>query len=426
MIPVLLALALAAPAALRSGSDERVDAWGEDLLHLVEEMQRLHPDLFHSLPREEFEELVGKLYERLPELDDDQTVVELMRLIGQLGRDGREGHSLVWSTGFHLLPLQLYRFEDGWFVVAAREPHAELVRARLVSIGGRPVEEVCPLLAPLLPVDNEMNRLMSLSGALLQAELLHALGVGDERERATLVLEQAGERSTRTLEGISWADYHAWRGFESGLPPVPGALWKQGNERGFWLQVLEPERALYVQYNSVRPVDEHLRTLEDFAAELVRTFGERGLERVLVDVRSNGGGDNTTFGPLLEALATCPGLQPRGRLYCLIGRETFSAAGNFTFALRRRTNAIFVGEPTGGAPDQYGDSEDVSLPHHPELLVRVATRWHDFGGGDALATVPDLAVPLTSADYFAGRDPVLRAALEHAEPAAAGSGATRR
>jgi hypothetical protein len=46
--------------------------------------------------------------------------------------------------------------------------------------------------------------------------------------------------------------------------------------------------------------------------------------------------------------------------------------------------------------------------------VRIATRYHEFGPpGDArAATHPDVAVGLFSADYFAGRDPVLAAALE--------------
>jgi C-terminal processing protease CtpA/Prc len=177
--------------------------------------------------------------------------------------------------------------------------------------------------------------------------------------------------------------------------------------------VLPEQRALYVQYNEVTGVSNG-ETLAAFAAELVRTFEEQRLERVIVDVRSNGGGNNTTFGPLIRALQT-PSIDREGVLYALVGRATFSAAGNFVTALQRDTKALLVGEPTGGAPNQYGDAESVPLPHHGGLEIRISTRYHEFGGPDdrRLTHEPDLPVPLSSADYFAGRDPVLEAALAH-------------
>ena len=136
---------------------------------------------------------------------------------------------------------------------------------------------------------------------------------------------------------------------------------------------------------------------------------------MVLDVRLNGGGDNTTFGPLTDAIRASQAMNQRGRLYGLMGRHTFSAAGNFITVLQRDTHAILVGEPTGGAPNQYGDARNVSLPHHPWLLVRLATRYHVFGEADdeRVTHEPELPVAYNSADYFAGRDPVLRAALEH-------------
>ena len=157
------------------------------------------------------------------------------------------------------------------------------------------------------------------------------------------------------------------------------------------------------------------QTIGDLGAEIVRTFEEHDLERVIIDVRLNGGGDNTTFPPLIEALKGNERLNQRGRLYCLIGRHTFSAAGNFVTVFERDLNSILVGEPTGGGPNQYGDARNITLPHHPELTVRLSTRYHEFDPEqpDRLTHEPELAAGMLAADYFAGRDPVLRVALEH-------------
>jgi C-terminal processing protease CtpA/Prc len=136
------------------------------------------------------------------------------------------------------------------------------------------------------------------------------------------------------------------------------------------------------------------------------------VRRVVVDVRLNGGGDNTTYGPLTSLLGS-PAVDRRGKLYVLVGRATFSAAANFAAELDRDTRATFVGEPTGGGVETYGDTFPVALPTLG-WSVHVAARYHERKKGRndrRLAVVPDLRVELTSSQYFAGRDPVLERAL---------------
>jgi len=405
-IPAALLLVPLAPSFQDA---TRAEARTEDVLHVVAELERLHPDPFFGVPREDFEAAVDALLERVDELSETEFTAELMRLVALLSSRGRDGHTLVWPVRAPALPIQLYSFSDGWFMVGADDAQRDLVGARLIALGGVAVEEACARVAPLLTRDNEWDLRQKLGQALCVPALLQGVGIPATPERVTLRLQlpDAGETEIELVARPAFP--------REPLLPEIGDL--RGRERAFWMKVLEPERALYVQYNEVTARDGEGRTLVDFAAEIVRTFEERELERVIVDVRSNGGGDNSTFPPLIRALQT-PSINRRGVLFGLIGRATFSAAGNFVTALDRDTNALLVGEPTGGAPNQYGDARDVDLPHHPELLVRISTRYHAFGGpSDARLThEPDLPVPLASQDYFKGRDPVLERALQHREP----------
>jgi len=59
-----------------SAADPAVAA---DVRRLATEMERIHPDLFHSVSRAEFRGAVEDVVARLPELDRDQLLVELMR-----------------------------------------------------------------------------------------------------------------------------------------------------------------------------------------------------------------------------------------------------------------------------------------------------------------------------------------------------------
>ncbi len=411
ILPLACALALAPAAPPPRQELDRVAAWTEDVLRVVEELPRLHPDPWFSIPQEEFEAAVDELLGRLEELSDTEATIELMRLFALISRAGRDGHSVVWPVQAPLLPIRLYAFSDGWFVVDAAAGESALVGAEVVALGGLPVEEACARLAPLLTRDNEWNLRLKLGLALVVPEVLHGVGLAPDAERARVRLRIPGG-DEREFELPASQPLAVERSFV--LPARAGARRLEGREQAFRMEVLPGTRALYVQYNQIVPRDAAGRTLADFADELARTFTEEKLERVIVDVRSNGGGDNTTFGPLIRVLQEPPFDRP-GAVYALIGRETFSAAGNFAAALERDTRATLVGEPTGGGPNQYGDARTVDLPHHPGLLVRISTRYHVFGAPDdpRLAVEPDLAVPLGSADYFAGRDPVLERALAH-------------
>ena len=160
----------------------------EALTELVSKMRTLHPNLFFGVSEAEFTTTQHALEDRLGELDDDQFTVELMRLVASISREaGRDGHAVVMPVGrWTILPLRLYAFDDGWFVTAAREPHEDLVGARVLTIGGVPIEQVAERIAPLVPRDNQQNLRTKLPGLLVRPALLHVLGIGESRERASL------------------------------------------------------------------------------------------------------------------------------------------------------------------------------------------------------------------------------------------------
>lgn len=131
----------------------------------------------------------------------------------------------------------------------------------------------------------------------------------------------------------------------------------------------------------------------------------------MVELRRNGGGNNTTYGPLVEGLSAATGT-PRPRLVVIIGRATFSAAGNLAAELRALRHAVFVGEPSGGGFDSYGDAVPVTLPA-TGWNVWIPTLYHDrtYGRRRRLAVEPDVSFEPTIRDVLGGRDPVLEAAL---------------
>jgi hypothetical protein len=73
-----------------------------------------------------------------------------------------------------------------------------------------------------------------------------------------------------------------------------------------------------------------------------------------------------------------------------------------------------VGEPTGGRPNHYGEVRHLTLPR-TGWQISYSTKYFttDLVKGDPDSLVPDLPAPYPAADWFAGHDPVLDAALNY-------------
>jgi len=417
---LLAAVAIAAAGCGGGGVPQAppIPGAAADVRVLAEQMETLHPDLYATMNRERFRESVDDVAGRADELAPNELIVELMRLAAMPGVGNGHGGIFPGDPGhnrtLHLYPLRLYEFPDGTYVVDERD-QTGLVGARVEAINGMPYDEIVKRVRPVVPFDNDSSLRGLLPHYVLTAEVLDGLGIVDgvgptefsfERRDGSsvdvmLAPVTAGEYAT------AFADAH--RGpYQASLPWRPRPIYLALSRDPMWMRTLGG-RAVVVGYNTILVPPYDVAVMADRVKARVR---RGGIERVVIDLRLNGGGNNTTYWPLLQAVQALP-LDRKERVYVLISRATFSAAANLAADLDRLTNAVFVGEPTGGFVEGYGDTVPFLLPA-AGLQVLVPGRYWDFrkGPGDErLAVEPDIAVELTADDFFAGRDPVLHAAL---------------
>ena len=373
----------------------------QELRSLADTMESTHPDLFHDVPRATFRAQAAELADAAPELSRDELVVGLMRLAALPGP--RDGHTAIYpfdqhARTLHVYPLRLYDFSDGLYVVGSIGAQ-DLTGRRVTAIDGTPIDEVVEQIRPLVPRDNESGLRWLLPEFVATAEVLRGLGIveGDatfsfaDGTEATLAPVEAGEVSS-TLGGAP-----------APLQTEHDPVWLRSVDDPQWLTTLEDGKVVYLGY---RLTTDDTYNLSERLFALAR---KPSVRRVVVDVRLNHGGDNTTYAPLFDVLSR-PAIQRK--LVVLTGRSTFSAAGNFVADVDRGTTARLVGEPAGGAPSQWGDSAAIPL-EGVGLTLHVATSYQEFGPpGDKRAETPvDVPVEPTAADFFAGRDPVLARAL---------------
>lgn len=390
-----VALVLVGAAAGATPAAER------DVRALADAMERTHPDLFASTPRTRFRAQAAALARRAPSLTRPQLVVGLMRLVALAGP--RNGHTAVYPFDqhprpLHVYPLRLYAFPTGLHVVAA-PGHAELVGARVASIDGTPIDRIVEAMRPLVARDNASSFLDFMPEYVVTEEVLVGLDLTDGGAAQI----ELGDGRSVSLDPVSAASFASVGSVLAPLQRPTGAqpLWLRHPDRTQWLTVLNGGRAAYLGYR--------MTTGETWTVSrrLLRLAAKPAVRHVVVDIRLNHGGDNTTYGALLDAMQR---LSRTKAVALLIGRATFSAAGNFAADIDALPRVRLVGEATGGAPSQWGDSSVVEIPS-AGVIARVATSYQRYGRPAALTTRPDMAVQLTIDDFLAGRDPVLERAL---------------
>lgn len=393
---------------------DRVTGWRSDIAHLVAEARRVHAGPARPAHSVEFATAAASLSDRIPDLPDRRVVVELQRLLAMLG----DGHSLVYPmptprAPFAMLPVDLYLFDDGLFVVDAAGSARRLIGSRVVRFGTRAADDVLRDLAPFVSRDNAMAFKSFATLYPILPAFLEAVGAADSIGPVALTVAD----STGREAVISLAADSARRIRKRLLPPpaatAPVPLYLRHADRAYWMTRLPEYRAVYFQFNQV--TDAAGLTLAGFAGALRDTLSASRAEHLVIDVRHNNGGNNLLLAPLLDAVARFAAGGRGRRVYVLTGRATFSAAQNFITRLERRVpGTVFAGEPSMASPNFTGEDNPVTLPFSG-VVVSISNRyWDDGGPADRRPWIaPHLPATLTSRDWLANRDPGLDAVLRH-------------
>ena len=401
----------------------RDDGWRADLRLLAREVQRRSYHLRARIDVGRFHAAVDRLDRDIPQLTDAQILVELKKLMALLD----DGHAFVLprrdDTALRrALPVLLYQFVEGVFITATAPEHARLLGARVLAFDDHLLVDVVNTLGPLIARDNDHWASFIAPQLMRQTVIMHGVGVLADPAQATLTVELAdGATSKVTLPADALASPlieaepcpPSWRF----LPhEVPGELprYLRNPAAPYWFDVLDPEPMAYVQWNSI--ADARAEPVDRFWDRLLRAVDEHGLDRLVIDLRANGGGNTFLTVPVLHRLIGHQRINQRGHLFVVIGRNTFSAAQNFTTELARHTNAIFVGEPTGSRPNFVGETAPFELPNS-KLLANVSDLyWQTSWPLDHRSWIaPDVYAPPTFAAFAVNRDVAIEAILSLAK-----------
>jgi hypothetical protein len=376
------------PAATLTGS-------AADLEKLDRAVRARHASPFTIHPESEWAAAVSAAGRKLESAaNDDQRLALLASVVGLL-----DTHTFIWRDGgLDRYPVYFYHFTEGWFVIAARDP--ALVGAELRSIGGWPIDEVEAALRPLVAHDNEMGYLLNVQGMLSTVAFLHGSGIVADTARPAFGFELPdGSQRTDNLAIVSestWGEALHLVGTLVGA--APEAV-RRHTERA-WSR-LEDDGVFLLTVNDYGD--------EKAQIDALKAALEAGTaKRVVLDIRYLPGGSGDFA--LLDVLKADARVNRPGGLVVLMGRENYSIANAIVRDFDVNSEALLVGEPTPARADNFRcECFDIWLSAFG-VTVTIPT-WWDRLGDDRVEVPPDVRMDLSAAEFFAGRDPVLEAAL---------------
>jgi tetratricopeptide (TPR) repeat protein len=395
------------------------EEWRDDLLFLADEMKRRHANLYHTVSRQRLEAAIADLHARIPSLGRNEIVVGMMRIAAMVG----DGHTRIDPRkdkmfGFRSLPLKLYQFEDGIFVRAAAPEFAGLIGASIEAVGGVPIDEAVRRVSEISSTDNTMGYKKFAPIYLNMPDVLHALKMSPRRDAATFRLRKGSRTWSVTIPAggveplwpadtdVSLVTPDGWVDGRS----APQPIWLQAPLDYHRLIDMPEQKALYAQINMITGING--QSLGQFGEKIRKQAEATNPRAVVVDFRLAHGGNHDLRHPFIRELVKIE--DEDTRLFVLTGRGSYSATEAILVDLDRLTNGVLIGEPAASKPNSFGDSYRTSLPNSG-ISVRTSIYWNQLAPAYDRSpwTWVDVSAPYFYADYAAGRDPALAAALAH-------------
>ncbi|HWD88193.1 MAG TPA: S41 family peptidase [Mucilaginibacter sp.] len=409
----------------------------KDFQVLRDSLENIHAGLYRYRTKTEMDKVFNDAYNKL---DHPMTETDFFAIVSGVVSNIEDGHTECFLprdmikdiiANVKIFPIQPKYIGDKAYVPCDTKEFP--AGTEIVTIDGKPVNEIRKQLFGLLSSDGsiETEKYVKVNDGHDPFSFLYYVIYGERPEFKIGYKIPAGQIAEKMIQ----ADLFSNMACQPGRPKVDQYLSLQYMPDGVAVMTIKTF------------ADEYMRqTRENFANFLATAFKELKEKRVtklIIDLRENGGGEDTNGLLLYRYLADKPfkyydslkttkhivtdhpnlGLQQpeenrfNGKVEFLTGGKSFSGAAEFSAIAKSNKRGLFIGEETGGG--YYGNTSGskialelpnskirVNIPLTKYVMAVRKTRYKDRG------IIPDYTVVLTIDDYLQHKDPQLDMAMK--------------
>lgn len=405
----------------------------EDLRQLKADLAAVHPSTAAGLPAE----LEAAFADANTQVSDQLTVGEFSIIVSSLACMLEDAHTAVsLSLSDRPLPAEVKIIQDRFYVLGG----VNLVPGdEILSLGGVSTEEIQAFAEKVIPAENPYWRQHRIASLLNQSALTQMGADIDDRRNIDVKVRRGQEIITAQLNfGYTYSPQPS-----SEVEYYPPNV----HEYGYHLDL---ENKTCVFKLSLCVYDQGYT---QFVRTMFQDIRDNGIENIIVDLRGNPGGNSAVVDEFLKYLdieeyksfggtrrlsaaaaeqrgylfkrgsfTNKPGVRKNrkveellfhGEVYALIDNGTFSSGNWFAVVLADNDIGTIIGEPTGNAPNSFGDILSFQLENSKLIYSISYTQWvrPDAALADADALYPDYPVTYTIEDYINKRDLAMEEAL---------------
>jgi tetratricopeptide (TPR) repeat protein len=404
-------------ACLLTANSQTAADWQSDLRYLQQTVHSKYSNLFYNISAPDWDKAVDNFDKQIPQLQNEQLLAGFVKLLALF----HIGHTQMNTFGLHQgttalqlnrMPYGLYAFSDGVYILTATNEYENAVGGKVLKIGNMKINDALQAIRPLVSFENEQGFISNSMFYLAIPEFLKTQGITDNASQIAITYLKNGKEETTVFKAGKNNNVFSMTGLETSAgwtvakKSGDAPLWQKEPAAFRYMQYLPETKTLYVRHSVT--LNDGAKTIANFFNNMVEFIDNNDVSKLILDVRTNGGGNNTLNKPIITGIVKSRKINQKGKFFCIIGRRTFSAAQNLVNEIEKNTEVIFVGEPTSENVNFYGDTRTETLPATKLQANLSWLWWQNMDPRDKRkATSPALAVDMNFADYYNNVDPVM-------------------
>lgn len=384
------------PVPLYPEPGNREQAWYQDLEALTERFLKFDRS-FTPSERNHFQERIGDLHDEISELNDSEIKVQMASAVALADNAHTRLYLLRNRTELRRLPIRLWWFSDGLYVVRTKSSHKSLLGCRVNEIEGMPIQKVRDKVSNAFAGNSSWVDYKSVY-FMTSPEILQGFNITSDPENIAIRFSECKNRPftysvkpldlNRSSDPVeAWWDLspnHKLDGWVHVLKDknISIPLYLRHPDRHYWFEYIEKENLLYFQYNRASEMDDE--SISDFSKKLLGEFEDKTIDKFVLDLRFNTGGSLNRAEDLMSKLQQRTINIPR---FVITGRATFSAGITHVASWMEDGNIKIVGEPIGDELNFWAEGGNITLPNS-NIAAHFANGFHSYSEEPCPKNVP--------------------------------------
>jgi len=411
----------------------RKEAWIQDLNHFQNNFYKV----CKSFPSDSIiysNRIIDSIKQNIDSLSDSK----IQLLISKCVSMADDGHTSMHFGNYRRIPLRLYLFDDGLYVIKAKKGYEKYLGYKVNRICDKPINDLIKLVDYYVSGNQSWITYKS-SYLLTSPDFFEAANVSNTSD--SIRYEFVSDLDTiikyiAVIENVDWSDeYDSWRDLAPSNKTIMDTTgWRhiltndnniplylsQPNIPGF-VEYIDSLNTLYIQINTSTSIKGLIKTV-------VNSNNSQNVQNLIVDLRFNGGGNYMQLASFTKIIPKI--FKGNGKIYIITGTGTFSAGICIAARLKyySKDKAIIVGQTMGDELHFWAEGKQFYLPNS-KIRARAANGLHDWEnnkyvpfktfwlnilfGVPAKDLTPDIFVDQNFKDYISRADKIMIEIKQH-------------